>query len=467
MTVAKSKGEGRDLVQRLVEQYSANRAYFRSKEFDETSTRTSFIDRFFEALGWDVTAPGPDREVVFHARHTIDPTVAGDEGWDQDLNQEQLDARASRTDVPDYGFNYKQRLRFYVEAKRPFAGVKAKDSPFQLKSYAWNQSLPFSVLTDFEHLQVFQTTQRPDRDKPRAGLLAGFNLTCDKYVDEWDRIWALLSRESIAADEAVEVARRAGTRGATAVDEAFLRDMETWRTDLGNDLVRRHPDLHMWQLEEATQRILDRLVFVRVVEDRNVEPNIVLRQYARITDSFRFLCGEFRRLDAFYNGQLFAEHFSERLEVSDGTIQRIIANLYAVDGSPTGSTPSKPTSSERSTSGSSESASSERTTVRSSSPTNRKSGTPEASTTRRVGSWTTWSSRQSPLWSTARPRSTSARSRSWTPRPAQAPSCSASSTTSSAGTSGTTKPTPTRTRRTTTWTGSGTAVSPATPKAKS
>jgi hypothetical protein len=67
---------------------------------------------------------------------------------------------------------------------------------------------------------------------------------------------------------------------------------------------------------------------------RNVEPTIVLRRYARLNDSYRALCAEFRRLDAVYNGQLFAAHHSERLEISDGVIQNIIAGLYAMDGSP-------------------------------------------------------------------------------------------------------------------------------------
>lgn len=334
MAVARSKAEGLSTVRRLVAQYNANRAHFRSRNFDETSTRTSFIDKFFEALGWDVTAPGPSREVVFHARHTMNATVAGEDEWDADLTQEELDARASRTDIPDYGFSIGGDLRFFVEAKRPHVGIRGRDAAFQVKSYAWNEGLPFSVLTDFEHLRVFQTTQRPDHSKPNAGLLAGYDLTCDNYVAEWDQIWALLSREQVAAGHAADAARKARPRGATPVDEAFLRDMEGWREELGNDLLVRHPDLEMRELEEATQRILDRLVFVRVVEDRNVEPNIVLRRYARLTDSYRHLAGEFRRLDAFYNGQLFDEHYSERLEISDQVIQTIIANLYAVDGSP-------------------------------------------------------------------------------------------------------------------------------------
>ncbi len=110
--------------------------------------------------------------------------------------------------------------------------------------------------------------------------------------------------------------------------------MEGWRAELGSDLLRRQPDLTGRELDEATQRILDRLVFIRVVEDRQVEPAVVLRRYARLPDAYQALCAEFRRMDAVYNGQLFAEHHSERLEVSDGLITRLIAGLYTSGGSP-------------------------------------------------------------------------------------------------------------------------------------
>ena len=334
MPVAASKDEGLAQVRLLVQSFAANREHYRSRDFDETSTRTAFIDRLFEALGWDVTSAAPDREVVFHARTSYAGTAAGEDEWDSELTPEQLDARAERTDIPDYTFSLAGQVRFCVEAKRPHAGIKGKDSTFQVKTYAWNRYLPFSVIPDFARLRVFATTQRPDRNRPNSGLMPGFDLSHTDYEANWDLLWGLLSRPAVLAGDAELAAKRVAPRGAITVDESFLRDLALWREELGQDLLVRHPDLTAYELDEATQRILDRLVFVRVVEDRNVEPNVVLRRYARLTDSYRALCGEFRRLDAVYNGQLFAEHHSERLEVSDGVIQRIIAGLYAVDGSP-------------------------------------------------------------------------------------------------------------------------------------
>jgi adenine-specific DNA-methyltransferase len=118
------------------------------------------------------------------------------------------------------------------------------------------------------------------------------------------------------------------TRGAVAVDEAFLGDLESWRGELGVDILRRNTGLEPWQLDDATQRILDRLVFIRVIEDRQVETDVLLRKFARITDSYAALCRHFRRFDAVYNGTLFAEHWSEDLEISDPLIQRMSNSQY-------------------------------------------------------------------------------------------------------------------------------------------
>lgn len=66
----------------------------------------------------------------------------------------------------------------------------------------------------------------------------------------------------------------------------------------------------------------------RVCEDRTLEQTVVLRSYARRADAFHLLQTEMRRLDTVYNGALLAPHFSERLEVSDEVIQRLIERLY-------------------------------------------------------------------------------------------------------------------------------------------
>jgi len=328
---ALDKEEGRALVRELVARFERNREHYRSAEFDEASTREYFINPFFEALGWDVrdqAGRGALRDVIYHRRLTSAPEVAGLAAWDDELTAEELAAREPVVAVPDYTFRSEDATKFFVEAKKPSVRLRRRGPSFQVKSYAWSQRVPFAVLTDFEEFRVFSCTVRPVYEEPDAGLLAGMDLTFEQYDEAWDRLWTLLSREATTAGSLDQLVRATTPRGAVPVDEAFLRELEAWREALADDLAHRNHGLTGYELAEATQRVLDRLVFLRVCEDRGVEAEVSLRRYARITDAYRAMGPQFRRLDAVYNGQLFGEHFSERLEVSDGLFQRIVAGLY-------------------------------------------------------------------------------------------------------------------------------------------
>ena len=326
---ARSVEDGLELLRGLVARFAANEAHYLSAEFDETSTREQFINGLFDALGWDVldgAGLGAQRDVVFHPRFVEEPELAGEAGWDDDLSEEELAEREPVARVPDYAFKLDGRTRFFVEAKRAGRSVETRASAFQIKSYAWSQHVRVGVLTNFRGLRAFNCTARPTYGDAQAGLIDGLDLNYTDFEEAWPKIWSLLSREAVEANSIDVLGSPA--RGAVRVDEAFLAELTEWRERLAGDLLARNPDLGRWELSEATQRILDRLIFVRVCEDRTVEQSVILRRFARRTDSYRHLCSEFRRLDEVYNGALFTEHFSERLEVSDGVIQRLIERLY-------------------------------------------------------------------------------------------------------------------------------------------
>lgn len=331
MPPATSKDEGLEQVRVLVQHFSEHEQHYRSTDFDETSTREQFINPLFAALGWDVldqASQGAGREVIFHRRLIDEPGVAGLDEWDEDLTAEELAERAPVARVPDYAFQIDRLTRFFVEAKAARVNINRRAPVFQVKSYAWSQHIPLAVLTSFTELAVFVGSARPVYEDPDAGLVEGLRLSYTEYADHWDELWEVLSRDAVAAGSTERLARARRPHGALRVDEAFLVELTSWRQELAQDLHERNPGLHRWELAEATQRILDRLTFLRVCEDRRIEPSVVLRRYARRTDAYHELRREFRRLDQVYNGTLFADHFSERLEVSDRLLQRIIERLY-------------------------------------------------------------------------------------------------------------------------------------------
>ena len=329
MRVASNKADGLLLVQKLVDRFASGKPYYKSSSYSETAARLDFIDPLLCALGWDVTDSGGlgrRREVVVENRVTQSVMVAGDNDWDDDLTEAELAARNPSPTFPDYVLRLDAAPRIVVEAKKPSVSLKRNAPSFQAKSYAWSMRLPMAILTDFEELRVFDARFRPGYSNPDGGVIPGLDLHYTQYATSWDALWNLASREAVAAGSLGELTQT--PRGSQTVDRAFLAELGEWRLTLAADLIARNPDLDRWELAEATQRILDRIVFVRTLEDRGLTTGTILRKFARMTDSYVRATGDFRRLDAVYNGQLFAEHFSERLDVSDGVFQRLVENLY-------------------------------------------------------------------------------------------------------------------------------------------
>ena len=49
-----SREEAKNRIQELVNRFDKNKKQYLDKSYDETNVRVEFIDKFFEALGWDV-----------------------------------------------------------------------------------------------------------------------------------------------------------------------------------------------------------------------------------------------------------------------------------------------------------------------------------------------------------------------------------------------------------------------------
>lgn len=330
MTVASSRQEGLALVGQLVDRYRNNQDHYESSNFDEASTRAQFVDRLFQALGWDVldeAGQGPDRDVRFHPSQTVEPSVAGEASWDADLEAEELEDRAVRLQIPDYSFRLDGATQMLVEAKRAGVNLDTPATPFQIKTYGWSSQVPVGVACNFRQLRVYDCRYEPVHDEPDKGIVSGLRLGFEDYQQAWDLLWSKLSRPAVEAGSLMELLGET-SRVGRRVDRAFLKQLRDWRELLAQDLLDHNPDLDAYEIGEATQKILDRLVFMRTCEDRRIEPKVILRSYARRTDTYRHLTTRFRQLDGAYNGALFREHFVDRLSVSDHVIQQIIAQLY-------------------------------------------------------------------------------------------------------------------------------------------
>ncbi|MCY4525962.1 MAG: N-6 DNA methylase [Anaerolineaceae bacterium] len=275
----------RTAIRDLVAKYEALTLAQR-RAYNETATRNDFIDPLFEALGWNMH----DNAEV--AREDLVKTVK------------------QRKRV-DYAFKTRGVTRFLLEAKRPSASLDDSDSIRQATDYAWNQGVDWVVLCNFDELRVFFASHFGRGARHRPVLV----LHHKEYESRIDDLW-LLSRP---ATDSRELARQMrGLPRRQPVDEQLFEDLAEWRRDLLGAARAYNEDWTQEQCEEAVQRILNRLIFIRNVEDRGIEDPHLVSLAHELVDNPRSnaalpqrLVDLFRQLDDVYNERLFAQHFSE------------------------------------------------------------------------------------------------------------------------------------------------------------
>jgi len=311
-----------DAVAALVERFHHNLDHYHRADYNETQVRREFIDPLFLALGWDVdNARGlaPQYQEVIH----------------EDSVRIQGSVRS-----PDYCFRVGPERKFFVEAKKPSVDIRDDIHPaYQLRRYAWTAKLPLSILTDFAEFSVYDCRIRPKPDD-KASTARILYVTYDQYAERWDEIASIFSHDAVWRGDYDRYADAAhGKRGTQEVDAAFLEEIEKWRELLARNIALRNPGLGVRDLNYAVQQTIDRIIFLRICEDRGIEPSEQLRNALTGGEVYARLVEIFRRADDRYNSGLF--HFRQEkgrdespdtltpgLRVDDKVLAEIIGGLY-------------------------------------------------------------------------------------------------------------------------------------------
>lgn len=328
ITQAKTIVEGKEEVVELCRYFATNRQAFLAPGVKEAHVRQSLIDPFFGALGWDVSNKGmiaPQyREVV---------------------PEDSLDVEGQQK-APDYTFRVGSLPKFYAEAKKCGVNIGSDPAPaFQLRRYGWSAKLALSILTDFEELGVYDCTIRP-RPNERASRARIQHFHFEEYADRWRELWDVFSREAVWSGTFDQYAASKRKRGTSEVDTEFLKEMEGWRLALAGNIARRNKQLSLDDLNEAVQLTIDRVVFLRMAEDRGLEPYEQLLKLCERADIYsRFMLDLSRRADEKYNSGLFhfrneggiseaPDRITPKLVVDDKVFKPILQSLYFSHGSP-------------------------------------------------------------------------------------------------------------------------------------
>ncbi|RKZ54341.1 MAG: restriction endonuclease subunit M, partial [Candidatus Parabeggiatoa sp. nov. 3] len=311
-------------IQTLVERFTSHIETYQQSTYLETQTRREFIDPFFIALGWD---------------------VANEQGYAEaykDVIHEDALKIGRATKAPDYSFRIGGVRKFFLEAKKPSIQIKNNaQAAFQVRRYGWSAKLPLSILTNFADIAVYDCRFKPAKTDNAAHARILY-LTYTEYLARWEELVGIFSREAIlkgAFDKYID--SKTHKKGTAEVDTAFLTEIERWRDMLARNIALRNPVLTSRQLNFAVQQTIDRIIFLRICEDRGIEDYGRLLALQNGPKIYTRLFQHFQEADERYNSGLF--HFQAEkqrddpdtltptLVIDDKILKDILKNLYYPD----------------------------------------------------------------------------------------------------------------------------------------
>lgn len=298
-----TRQEAKEEVRKLVKKFSDISADELDRK-SEADIKSKFIEPLFEALGWQKD--------------------------DMELEARVLKGRA------DYILRIGNQEILVIEAKKTGVNL-TEDEGRQAVSYAYHRKIKFAVLTNFKEIRVYHALSNikninKNLLKDRSGYLS---IRYDEFEKQFDRLW-LLSRESFEKGEMNKLLSAKDERLSKLIDESILDDLLQFREWLSKDLKKLRVYLTQEQIDEVVQILIDRLIFMRSVEDRGLEDkdfllNIVADFQQGRTEKrlWELIKTQFRSFDKEYNSKLFAEGLLEKEGFFDEiTLVKVIRGIY-------------------------------------------------------------------------------------------------------------------------------------------
>ena len=339
----KNKEEAYNGIKELVEKFKSNYKQFHSSDYNETLTRQDFINPFFEYLGWDIS----NKEGLSQTYREV-------------IHEDKLKI-GKETKAPDYSFRIGGNRVFFVEAKKPSRNLKEdSDAAYQIRRYAWSGKLAVSILTDFEEFAIYDCSKKPSpNDKASMSRIEYINY--EDYLNRFDFLYDTFAKENVLRGSLEKYnADTKSKKGTESVDIDFLNSLDDLRTKLASNISKLN-SLSLRDLNFAVQHIIDRIIFLRVAEDRGVENYGDLREACsnlnkkwiasasprndntinvhndeKITSKdgnnyYKNIVEIFKKADGKYNSGIFdfsKDKITQNIEVDNKVIKEIINDLY-------------------------------------------------------------------------------------------------------------------------------------------
>lgn len=293
----------------LIENFEDGLDHYLSPKYQEQEVREDYINKFFIALGWDIN-------------HVVQRNPFAQEVKIEKAQRQQGGLGQKRADyafflAPDF-----KQPQFFVEAKKPSRTLRQnRDDYFQTAKYGWNAGTGVSILTDFEEVVIIDCRFKPDFDTILETQIHYYNFKEFKNLENFEEFYWIFSREALLEGNLQEYIHRLKKPTGSgkqlkifggkyqSIDESFLNYIDEIRHHLAVAFYKKNPLLDAYSLTEATQRTIDRIVFMRFLEDKLIETESIVHSISTSAHPWTKFVERTRFLDAKYNGIVFKPLF--------------------------------------------------------------------------------------------------------------------------------------------------------------
>jgi len=280
------------------------------RDISERDVCRHFIEPLFEVLGWKIRSLDEVRE-----------------------------QKGQPSGRPDYIFFINGRIAFYLESKNldQISDVDIK----QAVNYGRNNGHRWVILSNFQETFVLICDTKEKGIRGHIFL----QIPADKIEERLDSL-LLLSNESFRSGSLDSKAQELGrVKQTVSIGDELLEDLQIWRKKLIASIKENNTKQYSKdELEEIVQTILNRIIFIRTVEDRKheayadetIERMLTEFKAGRITHLYERLNKLFREYDETYDSQLFTHdetdpkrrYECERVQLGDDVLFKILKGTY-------------------------------------------------------------------------------------------------------------------------------------------
>ena len=296
-----------DELKALVERYQKAKSNMQLQNSSEATMR-AWIDEFLRIFGWDVQNT---HQVL--TEHSL--------GRNERSRLREIGSTNTR---PDYTLVNGKVMLAFVDAKKLAVNIENdKEVAFQIRSYGWSIGAPFSIVTNFEQLAIYDCSVMPNVSDEANYARISF-ITCTQYVEKFDFLQSFLQRDNLISGNL----RRVPGKGNT-LDEKFSKLLGDFRKELAKAIIRKNEISSVKNLSFYVQTIINRVLFIRVCESRGLEVDGLLKQFAEKNFWEEFKNSSYAEFYDHYDGPMFRRISPlQSLSIDNDVFELFLNSLY-------------------------------------------------------------------------------------------------------------------------------------------